>query len=424
MLPADRLKASHSKGMFTVMKDTIRFGVIGLGARGMGCLEYYHCTMEGVKVTHVCDIYEDRTLQGQQIVERIQGHKPAASTDYRKVIEDPNVDAVVIMSSWDNHVPATVAAMRAGKFVASEVGGAYSVDDCWELIRAYEDTGRHVMFLENCCYGTKELMALHMAKQGFFGKIVACEGGYCHDLRSEILYGEENRHYRLRNYMHRNCENYPTHELGPIAKILGINRGNRMLTLSSMASGSWGLNEYARTHDDVNPALREFRFAQGDIISTNIKCAGGELITLTLDTTLPRHYSRRFTVRGTKAAFFEPMGAVFEDTKGEHGNEKMNNLAPYAEEYMHPMWRRYLEEGVQGGHDGFDWLTYCAFADYVRSGDVPPIDTYDMAAWMAITPLSELSIANGGAPVEVPDFTRGAWTHRTDVNRGPYSLDI
>ena len=46
--------------------------------------------------------------------------------------------------------------------------------------------------------------------------------------------------------------------------------------------------------------LANTQFAQGDIITTVIKCAGGQTITLTLDTTLPRYYSRGFTVRGTK----------------------------------------------------------------------------------------------------------------------------
>ena len=82
---------------------------------------------------------------------------------------------------------------------------------------------------------------LNMVKQGIFGSIVHCEGGYMHELRGEVGFGRENRHYRLLNYMHRNCENYPTHELGPIAKLLKINRGNRMVSLTSTASKAAGL---------------------------------------------------------------------------------------------------------------------------------------------------------------------------------------
>ena len=77
-----------------------------------------------------------------------------------------------------------------------------------------------------------------------FGEVVHCQGGYRHDLREEVSTGREMRHYRFRNYLYRNCENYPTHELGPIANVLDINRGNRMLTLVSVASKAAGLHEY------------------------------------------------------------------------------------------------------------------------------------------------------------------------------------
>jgi hypothetical protein len=58
-----------------------------------------------------------------------------------------------------------------------------------------------------------------------------------------ILHSEENRHYRLQYYKEHNCENYPTHELGPIAKLLGINRGNRMVSLVSVSCKARGFEE-------------------------------------------------------------------------------------------------------------------------------------------------------------------------------------
>lgn len=57
------------------------------------------------------------------------------------------------------------------------------------------------------------------------------------------------------------------------------------------------------------------QFAQGDIITTVIKCERGETITLTLDTTLPRYYSRGFTVRGTKGFYEEVTDSVFLEQK-------------------------------------------------------------------------------------------------------------
>ena len=110
-----------------------------------------------------------------------------------------SVDAVIIAAAWVAHIPVAVDAMRAGKIVGCEVGGAYSVDDCWRLVRTQEETGVPCMLLENCCFGQRELMVLHMGHQGLFGEVVHCAGGYHHDLREEIAFGAENRHYRRRN---------------------------------------------------------------------------------------------------------------------------------------------------------------------------------------------------------------------------------
>jgi hypothetical protein len=137
-------------------------------------------------------------------------------------------------------------------------------------------------------------------------------------------------------------------------------------------------------------------------------------------------------MRGTEGFFSEMTASVFLDSV--HGEEVPeserkdfhNNLDEYRKEWEHPVWRRFEEEGVKGGHGGMDWLVFDAYFEALHNGEVPPIDTYDTAAWMVITPLSEQSITLGGAAVEIPDFTRGKWTHRDEVkdkNHGFYALD-
>ena len=69
----------------------------------------------------------------------------------------------------------------------------------------------------------------------------------------------------------------------------------------------------------------------------------------------------------------------------------------------------FLNDGIRGGHGGMDYLVDRAFFDSVRDQTDPPIDVYDMAAWMSIGVLSEESILKGGAPVMIPDFTNGKW---------------
>ena len=61
-------------------------------------------------------------------------------------------------------------------------------------------------------------------------------------------------------------------------------------------------------------------------------------------------------------------------------------------------------------------MEFKAFFTALREGKEPPIDVYDAAAWMCISALSEASIAAGGAPQEIPDFTNGKWLLRKTLD--------
>ena len=397
------------------VKEQLKIGVVGLGGRGTGLLEAVMIPMGDISIVGVCDKYEDRRTRAAQMVKEKKGNEPLCTADYREILALDELDALVVTTSWADHLQPAIDAMKAGKRVAMEVGGAYSIDQLWQLVHTSEETGIPCMMLENCCYGRDELMVRNMVEQGIFGEIVHCQGGYHHDLRHEISFGRENRHY-LDNYKNRNCENYPTHELGPIAKILNINHGNRMVSLSSVASKSRGLNDYLKREKGDEYDITNYPFAQGDVVTTTIRCAHGETIVLTLDTTLPRAYSRGFQIQGTRAMYMEDNRSLFID--GVHNKydfcwkDQWNNVEEYRDQYEHPIWKQYLAEGIKGGHDGMDWLVFRAFFESVLKDEEPPIDVYDTAAWMCISALSENSVAMGGLPVAIPDFTNGKWITR------------
>ncbi len=394
-----------------------RLGLIGLGARGGGMVPVIYLPLLkekpelDIELAAVCDLYEDRTMEAAKQIEEATGKRPMTTLDYRDIVKNPEIDAVLVTTSWEDHVPITLAALEAGKPAAMEVGGAYSLEDCFALIRTSERTGVPFMLLENCCYGQRELMLLNMVEKGLFGDVVHCEGSYCHDLRQEILEGEKNRHYRLRNYLHRNCENYPTHELGPIMRILKINHGNRIVSLQSVSSCSKGLQQYAREKDPNGPYASQ-TFQQGDVITTTLRCAGGETIVLTLGTTLPRFYSRGLTIHGTKAFYREDNDSIFLD--GEHNEFEWNwkehwgNASQWEEEYDHPIWAEFRKD-PKGSHGGMDWLLFTDVFACLRDEKPLPIDIYDSVTMMAVSVLSEMSIATGGQPVAFPDFTHGKW---------------
>ena len=394
----------------------LNVAVIGMGNRGMNLTEVILLPRENVRVRAICDDYAPHLERGRALVEAHYGEVPTCYADYEDMIRSESVDCVFVFSAWENHLPATLFAMREHIPVAVEVGGAYSVHECWQLIDTYEATGTPVMLLENCCYGRTELMLLRMLREGLFGELVHADGGYLHDLRTEIATGDLRHHYRHRNYLIRNSENYPTHELGPIAKFFDINRGNRITALASWSSGAFGLRDWAERHDEVSELTKRANFAQGDIVKTNLKLAGGQTITLTLDTSLPRWYCRGLALHGTRGIYQEENHSIFldgvDDDKHFTWRKEWGNADRFFEDYEHPIWTRYQEEGVRGGHDGMDWLVFSAFLDAVRSGDPMPIDVYDMATWMAVTSLSEDSLAIGGQPLPFPDFTRGQWLLR------------
>lgn len=405
------------------MAELTNFGFIGLGGRGQGML----CELmkvEGVKVVAVCDLYEDRALKGQQLVKENSGVDADLYLDYKELLKRDDIKGVVICTTWITHAEIAVAAMKAGKHAAMEVGGAASIEECWQMVRTSEETGKICMILENCCYDKNEMTIYNMVKQGIFGEIVHLEGGYRHDLRDEICLGKENRHGRLRNFICRNGELYPTHQLGPICKLININRGNRMLTLCSMTSKSRGLNEWIKNEKGEDYYLYGTNFNQGDITTTMIKCANGETITLHHDCSLPRPYCRDYVVQGTKAMYQETPGDdLFYSEELSPEKHKAEDFDKYYETYGHPLWKQYTDvEEHAGGHGGMDYLVLSAYVDAVINDGESPIDVYDTAAWMAVTVLSEQSAALGGAPVAIPDFTNGKWIDRKPFRRSKFCL--
>lgn len=398
---------------------TIRMSVIGIGGRGKWWLGEL-LKMEDVEITAVCDKHEDRMEAARAMCAERYGHEVFGSVDYREVLaRDDGSEAVLITTYWNDHVPIAIAAMKSGRYAAFEVGPAQSIRQCWDLVRTYEETGIPCMLMENCCYNREEMTVLNMIKKGLFGEILHCQGGYQHDLRS-ISNGMERDHERTWQYLHRNAELYPTHELGPIMTYLDINRGNRLMSLNSMATKSRGLQKYVRDHFGPDHPLAKADIRLGDIVTTTIRCANGETIVLTHDTSSPRPYSRGGRVQGTNGLWMEDLHALH--IEGRSPGESWEPMEKYWDEFEHPLWKKSRAGAFTGGHGGMDWLVMRAFLNAVRRKIQTPIDVYDSATLMAVAELSEESIAMGSAPVAIPDFTDGKWVKRDPGPKTIFSL--
>ena len=194
-----------------------------------------------------------------------------------------------------------------------------------------------------------------------------------------------------------------------------------MVSLVSIASKACGMEEYIKAHPELveqDPTLEGREFNQGDVVNTIITCQNGETIALKLDTTLPRSYSREFTVKGTKGYYSQDTNTLFLDGMKEMWNQEKyldayaGNAKEYYEQYMPDVWNKMTEEDKKSGHGGMDGIMFRAFVNAYKAGGEMPIDVYDCASWMCITALSEQSIATGGMPREIPDFTNGKWVIR------------
>jgi len=121
--------------------ETINLALIGCGARGASQVMPSFMALPDVRIAAVCDVNSNRLASGRQ---RAGGDAVAAYDDYRKVLEDPNIDAVIIATQAHWHVPIAVAACQAGKDVYLEKPLGNSIREGRYLIEAAEQYDRIV----------------------------------------------------------------------------------------------------------------------------------------------------------------------------------------------------------------------------------------------------------------------------------------
>ncbi len=410
-------------------KSKINLGIIGTGLRGRDHLEMMLYRTD-VQVIAICDIDPAALAESQKILSerkqpKAEEYGSKGDRDYLRLLERKDLDAVLIATPWKWHSEMAVASLKHGIYTATEVCGGFSIDECWELVRAHEETGAHLFFLENVCYRRDVMAILNMVRQQMFGEIIHLEGGYQHDLRA-VKFNDGKQPYgggvefgakgfsearwRTENSIYRNGDLYPTHGIGPVANFININRGNRFLYLTSMASKARGLHDYVVNHPKggANHASAQVDFKLGDVVTTLIKCNNGETVLLSHDTNLPRPYSLGFRVQGTKGLWMDINQSVMMEgvTAKAHRWEKQDD---WLKKYDHPLWQKYEKAAEKAGHGGMDFFVDNAFVECVKAGIPAVLDVYDAATWLAITPLSETSIATGSVPQPFPDFTRGRW---------------
>ncbi len=390
-----------------------RIGIIGTGGRGTSLLT--NLLAADAKILALCDVVREKAEHAQSLVVKAGQNSPELYTSgdhaFESLVARDDLDLVIIATPWNWHVEMAVAAMTHGKHAAVEVPASTSLEDCWKLVDTSEQTRRHCMMLENCCYGYNETLVLRLIHEGLFGDLLYGEGAYIHDLREELFSNRGEGLWRRTAHTLRDGNLYPTHGLGPVANYMGIQRGDRFDYMVSMSTPQRGLDLYRKAHLAPSDPRWAERYINGDMNTSLIKTANGLTITLKHDTVNPHPYDRINIIAGTKGAFSDYPPRIYFD--GQPGDEAWATIDSL-KDHQHPLWKREGEIAQKlGGHGGMDYIMLYRLLQCLREGLVPDMDVYDAATWSAPGPLSRASLAAGSAPVKFPDFTRGKWRDRT-----------
>jgi predicted dehydrogenase len=131
-------------------------------------------------------------------------------TDFSELIKDPNVDAVHINSPIQDHASQSIAALKAGKHVASTVPAATTIEECRQIVEAQRESGMIYMMMETVVYSREYLFAKELHDQGELGQIQFLRGSHQQDMEGWPSYWEGFPP------MH-----YATHCVSPCLAILG-----------------------------------------------------------------------------------------------------------------------------------------------------------------------------------------------------------
>ena len=412
--------------LFAISSNKLQVGIIGTGLRGQWMTKLL-LDRSDVDIPVICDIDEKMIDMVLNVFEKQGRPKPKiyrdGLEDFRNMVSNEDLDGVYIATPWKWHHPMAIAAMENGCNVGTEVPAALTINECWDLVNTSEKSGKLCMIMENVNYRRDIMAVLNMVRKDLFGELLHCQGGYQHDLRhvkfndgkgaygGGVEFGEKGfseARWRTQHSVDKNADLYPTHGLGPISPMLKINRGNRMLHLTSTATQSRGLHEYIVKNGGEDHPNAKINFKLGDVVTTVIKCANGQTIMLSHDTNSPRPYSLNFRVQGTKGIWMKDNKSIYIEGRSPESH-RWEKDEPYLKEYDHPLWKRFEQQAAGSGHGGMDFFIVRAFVEALKDDQSPVIDVYDAVSMSVIVPLSEKSIKSNSASIQIPDFTRGKW---------------
>ena len=368
----------------------IKVGIVGV--RGLSVVGAMKAMPDEVKITAICDLDEGCLKWAKEEIERDNPNAGdlQAYRIYEDMIEKADIDAVVISTPMQCHVPQAITALQAGKHVMCEVTAAVTMDELWWLIENVEKSGKIYMYAENYCYMPDCQLVRALVKKGMFGEIYYGEGEYTHDC-TELRNWHGKTGWRTYWQMGTRGAFYPTHSLGPVMQCFD---DDRIVSIASFSPGNH--NPYGLRNDDLTQTMCQLE--------------SGKLVKLRVDTISPRpHAMTYYQIQGTKGCYEAPrlggeaqIAIVTEDDP--QGYTHWRPLSDF-KDYLPDRYKTGAGEGA--GHGGGDYYIVKDFIDAIETNTQPELNVYKAAEWTSVALLSQLSVTNQGKLLEVPNFRRG-----------------
>jgi len=124
--------------------DRLNFAVIGLNGRAYAHLSSLKASWSAARISHVCDVDSNILKKFAEAAQREMGEAPATEKDFRRILEQKDVDAITIATPDHWHAPMAIAGLQAGKHVYVEKPCSHNPAEGEMLVQAQQKYGKLV----------------------------------------------------------------------------------------------------------------------------------------------------------------------------------------------------------------------------------------------------------------------------------------
>jgi len=361
--------------------DRINVGIVGACARG-GSFKAACDSLECLNILAVCDTNEESLDAARERLGATEKY-----TDYETMLEKSDLDAVIIGTPMQFHVPQAVEALKRDLHVLSEVPAGISIEECRELVQACSASKATYMMAENYTYIRSNALVKELVRQGLFGTVYYAEGEYLHELK----WLNEKTVWRRKWQNGIDGITYGTHSLGPVLQWM---EGDRVVAVCCEGTG----NHYKDPRGD--------EYAQDTSVMLCRMRSGG-LVKIRVDMISDRpDAGRNYQLQGTDGCYESARAKgekhrIWLRSKCED-TQTWLDIESLEDEFLPEYWKEATEAAKKAGHGGGDYFEILDW-EKTMAGEKAVIGIHEAMDMTLPGLVSQQSILEDARWLEVPD---------------------